>query len=147
MLPLLNAVPHTFRTYNILVVEDNPGDVLLIREAFAECGKACALTFVETSEAAKECLASQSFDLVISDMGIRRDEGPEFIRAIRADRRLKALPVIVLSGSPDSRRAYEAGANVFIAKAMNMDEFFAKIKALMHFWVEIVELPRTPGAA
>jgi CheY-like chemotaxis protein len=140
-------VPHTFRTYNILVVENNPRDVVLIREAFAECGKTCALTFVETSEAAKECLVSQSFDLVISDMGTRRDEGAEFIRAIRADERLKPVPIIVLSGSPDSRRAYDAGANVFIAKSMNMEEFFAKIKALMHFWVEIVELPRVPVRA
>ncbi|HZS56552.1 MAG TPA: response regulator [Bryobacteraceae bacterium] len=136
---------HTFRTYNILVVEDNPGDIVLIREAFAECGKACALTFAETSQAAKEYLASQSFDLVISDMGIRKEEGTEFIRAIRSDERLKSLPIIVLSGSPDSKRAYDAGANAFIAKAMNMDEFFAKIKALMHFWVEVVELPRSLG--
>jgi CheY-like chemotaxis protein len=140
-------VPHTFRTYNILVVEDNPGDVVLIREAFAECGKACSITFAETSQAAKEFLASQNFDLVISDMGIRTDEGAEFIRGIRADPRLKTLPVIVLSGSADSRRAYEAGANAFIAKAMNMDEFFRKIRALMHFWVEVVELPRSPGGA
>jgi len=138
-------VLHTFRTYNILVVEDNPGDIVLIREAFAECGKACALTFAETSQAAKEYLASQSFDLVISDMGIRKEEGTEFIRAIRSDERLKSLPIIVLSGSPDSKRAYDAGANAFIAKAMNMDEFFAKIKALMHFWVEVVELPRSLG--
>lgn len=135
---------HTFRNYNILVVEDNPGDVLLIREAFAECGKNCTITIAESSQSARDLLESQSFDLIISDMGFRGGEGTDFIRAIRADARLKSIPIIVLSGSPDSRMAYEAGANAFVAKSMDAGNLFAKIKALMHFWVEVVELPRAP---
>jgi CheY-like chemotaxis protein len=138
-------VQNTFRSYNILVVEDNPGDVVLIREAFAECGKACALTFAEESRAARDILKSQTFDLIISDMGFRNEEGAEFIRAVRADPRLRTIPIIVLSGSPNPRLAYEAGANAFVAKSMDVDSFFAKIRALMHFWVEVVELPRVPG--
>ena len=136
----------TLRTYNILVVEDNPGDVVLIREAFAECGKGCHLSFADNPQAALAALESDTFDLVISDMGTRKDEGADFIRFIRNSERLRTLPVIVLSGSPSSRAAYEAGANAFIAKSMDMDSFFGKIKALMHFWVEVVELPRVPQA-
>lgn len=142
MLPLWGTVQRPFRTYNILVVEDNPGDVVLIREAFAESGKACQLTFATEPREAKAALQSQSFDLVISDMGARNEEGAEFIRFIRSDERLRTLPIIVLSGVPSSKLAYEAGANAFIAKSMDMESFFDKIKALMHFWVEVVELPR-----
>jgi CheY-like chemotaxis protein len=127
--------------YRILVVEDNPGDVVLIREAFSECGRACQLAVAENSEAALELLRSQTFDLVISDMGIRKGEGADLIRAIRMDERLKALPIIVISGSPNPKPAYEAGANAFIAKSLDVDTFFAKIRSLMHFWAEVAETP------
>jgi CheY-like chemotaxis protein len=139
-------VPPPARNYNILVVEDNPADVVLIREAFAECGKACDITVADSSERARELLETQNFDLLISDMGFRREEGADFIRSVRLHPRLKTLPIIVLSGSPDSRLAYEAGANAFIAKTMDLESFFEKIRALMHFWVEVVELPRGPAA-
>ncbi len=141
----MRRVQQSFRTYQILVLEDNPGDVVLIREAFAECGKTCELFFAENVQEAKEKLQKESFDLVISDMGTHNDEGADFIRYIRANDRLKSVPVIVLSGSPSPKLAYEAGANAFIAKSIDMDSFFSKIKALMHFWVEVVELPRAPS--
>jgi CheY-like chemotaxis protein len=138
-------VQHILRSYHILIVEDNPGDVVLIREAFAECGKNCTLTVAENSRAARDLLDTQDFDLVISDMGFRGDEGAEFIRSVRADARLKSVPIIVLSGSPDPRAAYEAGANAFVAKSLDVDTLFTKIKALMYFWVEVVELPHIPA--
>ena len=134
-------MPPPRRNYTILVVEDNPGDMHLIEEAFRECGHRCNLKFAETTERAKELLQTVGFDLVLSDMGVRNGESADLIRSIRSDERLKSLPIIVLSGSPDSLRAYKAGANAFIAKTMNMDEFFAKIRALMHFWVDVAELP------
>lgn len=131
------------RTYNILVVEDNPGDAHLIREAFRECGHNCNLHFAETTVLAKERLQAGTFDLVLSDMGVRNGDTTDFIRGIRSDPRLKSLPIVVLSGSPNPRGAYEAGANAFIAKTMDMDQFFSKIAALMHFWIEVAELPRS----
>ncbi|MBV8895824.1 MAG: response regulator [Acidobacteriaceae bacterium] len=138
-------MPQTARNYNILVVEDNPGDVLLIREAFAECGRTCCITVADCSQQAKDLLNSQSFDMVISDMGFRAEEGADFIRSIRANPRLKTLPIIVLSGSPNPRPAYAAGANAFVAKTIDVDSFFEKIRVLMHFWMEVVELPRSSG--
>lgn len=134
-------MPAPRRTYNILVVEDNPGDAHLIREAFRECGHDCSLHFAETPSAANQLLETQIFDLMLSDMGLRVGESAELIRKIRRDNRLKTLPVIVLSGSPDPRPAYEAGANAFISKTMDMDQLFSKIQALMHFWVKVAELP------
>jgi CheY-like chemotaxis protein len=134
-------VPPSHRRLNILAVEDNPGDVFLIREAFRECGHDCNLDFVDTAQAAQALLASQSFDLVLSDMGLRNGESAELIRTIRSDDRLKTTPVIVLSGAADPAPAYAAGANAFISKTMDMDEFFAKIQALMYFWIRVAELP------
>lgn len=130
------------RPYNILVVEDNPGDAHLIREAFRECGQDCNVEVVETTGSAKQLLNETHFDFVLSDMGVRNGDTADFIRGIRADQRLRTMPVIVLSGSPDPTSAYEAGANAFIAKTMDMDQFFAKISSLMHFWVDVAELPR-----
>ncbi len=133
------------RSYNILVVEDNPGDAHLIREAFRECGHDCNLQFAETPAAANQLLETQVFDFMLSDMGLRVGESADLIRKIRRDSRLKTLPVIVLSGSPDPRPAYEAGANAFISKTMDMDQLFSKIQALMHFWVKVAELPPSPA--
>ncbi len=136
-------VPASPRTYNILVVEDNPGDAHLIKEAFNECGSPCKLTMAENFEQAEEVLATGSFDLILSDMGVHNGRSEEFIKSIRNSPRLKTTPIIVLSGSMNPRPAYEAGANAFVSKTMDMDNFFAKIKALMHFWVDVAELPPT----
>ena len=132
------------RIYNILVVEDNPGDAHLIQEAFAECGSQCKLTLAQSIREAEEALRDNTFDLVLSDMGVQNGETEEFIRSIRSNPRLKTIPIIVLSGSMNPRPAYEAGANAFVSKTMDMDSFFAKIKALMHFWVDVAELPPSP---
>lgn len=140
---MVRAVQHTFRSYNILVVEDNPGDAGLIQEAFADCGKSCTLIFASDTATARDLLKKESFDLLISDMAF--EEGSDFIREIRANPRLKSLPIIVLSEAQNPRPAYEAGANAFVAKSSDVDSFFTKIRALMHFWMEVVELPRVPG--
>ena len=145
MLTLGCAVQQPFRSYNILVLEDNPEDAQLIREAFSDCGKACSLAFAKDTQQARNLLCSDNFDLLISDMGHRNDEGAQFIRGLRSDTRLKTLPVIVISGSQDSRLAYEAGANAFVVKAADTNGFSSKLKALMHFWIEVVELPRVPA--
>jgi CheY-like chemotaxis protein len=135
-------VQQTFRSYNVLVIEDNAGDAGLIKEAFAACGKSCNLTFASNPQAGRDLLSTETFDLVVSDLGYASEDGADFIRHIRADSRLKSLPVVVLSGSANPQPAYEAGANAFVTKSVDLDSFNAKIKALMHFWVEVVELPR-----
>ena len=129
------------RTYNILVVEDNPGDAHLIQEAFQECGRACHLTLADTLEKAEQALNTVAFDLILTDMSVRDGEGDYFIKTIRSHSQLKSVPIIVLSGSMNSRPAYEAGANAFVSKTMDMEQSFEKIKALMHFWVDVAELP------
>ena len=134
-------MPASPRTYKILVVEDNPGDAHLIEEAFRECGRRCDLHFTDSLREAKQVIENDSFDLIISDMGVRNGETEEFIRGIRSGKNSRSVPVIVLSGALNPRPAYEAGANAFISKSMDMDDFFKKIRDLMHFWTDIAELP------
>ena len=52
------------------------------------------------------------------------------------------MPIIVLSGYPDQHPAYDAGANALVRKAANLDEFFQRVREIMHFWVEVAELPK-----
>jgi CheY-like chemotaxis protein len=126
--PLVKTVP---RIYEILAVDDNEGDLRLIQEAFSECGYWCHLTCTDSIRAAVQLVQAGRFDLVVSDMG-PRGEGLELVRMIRGDDRLRATPVIVLSGMIDPRRAYEAGANAFVSKGADLDSFFARVKDLMH---------------
>jgi two-component system response regulator len=70
-----------------------------------------------------------------------RTEGLELVRVIRGDDRLKATPVIILSGMVNPSPAYEAGANAFVSKCADLDTFFARVRDLMHFWLNVAELP------
>jgi CheY-like chemotaxis protein len=133
----------TLRIYEILAVDDNEADLRLIQEAFAECGHSCHLTCANSIQAAVKILQTETFDLVLSDMGPTY-EGIELVRVIRGDDRLRATPVIVLSGIIDPSPAYEAGANAFVSKSADLDTFFARIRDVMHFWVNVAELPRRP---
>ena len=133
------------RIHRILIVEDNMADARLIQEAFRECEYRCYLVVVDSPAAAKECLATQSFELLISDFGIDQDAALEFFSSVR--RIVPLLPIVVLSGTYDPTPAYLAGVNVFVRKPGDLQEFFSKIQSIMHFWVDVAELPNTPTAA
>ncbi|MDQ2777140.1 MAG: response regulator [Acidobacteriota bacterium] len=132
------------RRYEILVIEDNPADVCLIREAFQECGHHCNVTFVSTKQEAREILNARQFDLVITDFGADCTESVTFIQAIRSISRLRPIPIVVLSGSHNPNPAYEAGANAFIEKSSDVDIFFEKIRNVMGFWTRVAQLPSPP---
>lgn len=130
------------RTYRILVVEDNPADVLLIEEAFKECGYRCQLTVADGPAQARKLLTSEpsAFHLVISDYGgSERPESEAFIRMLRQDHPL--VPVVVFSGYPDPRSAYIAGANAFVSKSGALDDFFGRVRETMRFWLDVALLP------
>ncbi len=133
-------MPDPRRIYRILIVDDNDADLNLLREAFSECGQPCRLACVDSTDAAKRLFKTIPFDLVLSDMGADTDR-VELIQFIRGDDIRKSLPVVVVSGMCDSRPAYQAGANAFISKTTDVDQFFAKIKSLMDFWIHTAELP------
>ncbi len=130
------------RRLKILVVEDNPGDVLLIQEAFRECELRCELAIADSIAEAIRLAEQNRFDLVISDMSVSNDESATFFEWMRSQDRLKSTPIVVVSGILNPSRAYAAGANAFVAKSTDLDRFFEKIRAMMDFWVNVAELPR-----
>jgi DNA-binding NtrC family response regulator len=117
-----------------------PGEELLIREAFKVCGYRRQLSFAKSACDVRRLVSTQRFDLMLSDFGADVERGVALIRFVRKYAPL--LPIVVLSMHPDVRPAYEAGVNAFVRKATDLDGFFRQICEIMHFWVELAELPR-----
>jgi CheY-like chemotaxis protein len=133
--------------YKILAVDDSAEDLVLIREAFAECGEPCHLTFATTPDEAKSFLERESFDLVICDYSVGgQGMGESLIHSIRE--RAPMTPIVVLSGYSDPRAAYAAGANAFVMKPGNFDQFIETVRGIMAFWVGVAILPqrKKPGS-
>jgi CheY-like chemotaxis protein len=135
----------------ILLIEDNPGDVLLIEEALQEIGSSLSLQSVRDGEAALAFLhrrapyhTEESPTLVLLDLNLPRMNGLEVLRCIREDERLHTLPVIILTTSEapeDVERAYALQANAYVTKPANLDALFHMVKVLEHFWFSIARLP------
>ena len=127
--------------YAVLAIEDNAADALLLREACREARFPCNLEIVATPAEGRDLLGSRQFDLVLWDMGTDPIGFAHAVRAIRVNDHLRLLPVIVLSGNANVNAAYEAGATAFVSKTADLDELFANIKALLHFWLVVAKLP------
>jgi chemotaxis family two-component system response regulator Rcp1 len=135
----------------ILLVEDNPGDVRLMREALATNGMSKSLSVVEDGEQALSFLKRNgSFkqaprpDLIFLDLNLPRKDGREVLAEIKASSDLRRIPVIVLTTSEsdnDIKKAYELHANCYVKKPTDLDEYLSVVKACESFWLHIVRLP------
>jgi two-component system, chemotaxis family, response regulator Rcp1 len=135
----------------ILLVEDNPGDVRLMREALATNGMSKSLSVVEDGEQALSFLKRNgSFkqaprpDLIFLDLNLPRKDGREVLAEIKASSDLRRIPVIVLTTSEsdnDIKKAYELHANCYVKKPTELDEYLSVVKACESFWLHIVRLP------
>jgi CheY-like chemotaxis protein len=131
----------------ILLVDDNEADVYLFREAFRAVQRVHELDIARDGEEALRHLHAAGGkehlpDLIMLDLNLPKMDGFEVLRAIRADSKLRAIPVIVLSSSSDERevrRAYELGANAYIVKPM--DDFVDLVGDFERFWLRRGELP------
>jgi CheY-like chemotaxis protein len=140
------------RAIDILLVEDNPGDVRLIQEALRD-GKVwnnphvvsdgeAALDFVYRRGA---YLDSPRPDLILLDLNLPKKDGREVLAVIKSDPELKRIPVVVLTTSKEEEdvlRAYNLAANCYVAKPVEFDEFMKVIRMIEDFWLTIVALPR-----
>lgn len=136
---------------HILLVEDNPGDVRLMREALTINGGKNKLLVVEDGEQAIRFLRraepyanSVRPDLIFLDLNLPRKDGREVLAEIKADASLRRIPVIVLTTSEadrDIHRAYDLHANCYIRKPTDLDEYLDVIRACENFWLHIVLLP------
>jgi chemotaxis family two-component system response regulator Rcp1 len=141
----------TTRNVEILLVEDNPGDVRLTREALAEAGVDNQLAVVQDGVEAMEYLYREGSyqnvkrpDLVLLDLNLPRKNGREVLAEIKNDTYLKRIPVVVLSTSvstDDITAAYESHANCYISKPADLNQYIAVIQSVEHFWLSTVELP------
>jgi CheY-like chemotaxis protein len=130
----------------ILLVEDNPGDVELVREALKE-GKVrnelhVASDGVEAIQFLKK--ANPCPDLILLDLNLPRKNGREVLREIKSDPKLGIIPVVVLTSSreeEDILRTYKLHANCYITKPVDFEQFLKVVRSIEDFWLAIVKLP------
>jgi two-component system, chemotaxis family, response regulator Rcp1 len=129
----------------LLLVEDNPGDVRLTREALREADVSVELIDVPDGEQAIAYLRAPARpDLVLLDLNLPKMDGLEVLEAIRSDPELRRTPVIMLSTSGSARdvlACYERGANCYVVKPIDLDEFTALVQAINRFWLGVARLP------
>ncbi|WP_309730789.1 response regulator [Chamaesiphon sp. OTE_75_metabat_556] len=144
------------RTIQVLLVEDNLGDVELIKLALAESNLLVNLSVVGDGVAALEFLHSQQQgnprtlypDLILLDLNLPKQSGHEVLAAIKADRSLKRIPVVVLTTSQaeeDILRAYDLYASGYIPKPASFDRFIQVVRSIEDFWFSTVRLPSEIG--
>lgn len=135
----------------ILLVEDNPGDVDLTREAL-EIGKLNnILHVVDDGEEAMAFLRREGQyaktsrpDLVLLDLNLPRKNGREVLAEIKSDADLKRIPVVILTTSKaeeDILKTYNLHANCYVTKPIDLDQFIKVVHAIEEFWLTIVKLP------
>lgn len=135
----------------ILLVEDNPGDVRLTVEALRDAKVANELHVVGNGEEAIAFLRQQGKhvdaprpDIVLLDLNLPRLDGRDVLSDIKSDPSLATIPIIVLTSSTaeaDIQRSYELHANCFISKPVDFSEFLSAVRSLEGFWLKIVRLP------
>ncbi|MGQ0624240.1 MAG: response regulator [Sporichthyaceae bacterium] len=140
------------KVIEILLVEDDPGDVLLTQEALKDNRVANNLTVVSDGVQAmaylrKEGIHAQAStpDLVLLDLNLPRKDGREVLAEIKADENLHHLPVVVLTTSgaqDDVMGSYRLHASAYVTKPVDLDQFIDVVRQIDHFFVAIVTLPR-----
>ncbi|WP_095212807.1 response regulator [Frankia sp. AvcI1] len=139
-------------SFDVLLVEDDPGDVLMTREAFADDRINGRLHVVNDGIEAMAFLRREapftdvpSADLVLLDLNLPRRNGIEVLAEIKADAELRRIPVVVLTTSDaaeDILRSYNLYANAYVTKAVDFDRFVDDVRFIDDFFITVVRLPR-----
>jgi two-component system, chemotaxis family, response regulator Rcp1 len=139
---------------DILLVEDNPGDVRLTREAFKEGMLRNQLHVVMDGEAAIAFLRREGEhkdavrpDLILLDLNLPKMNGREVLEVIKRDPDLKRIPVVVLTTSQDENdivESYKHFASSYIVKPVSMEKFIKVVSSFKQYWLSVVKLPAAP---
>ena len=142
---------HDAKAIQILLVEDNPGDVRLTQEVLKEAVVPNHIHAVRTGIEALAFLRRQGQysdaprpDLILLDLNLPKKSGHEVLDEIKTDEKLKRIPVVVLttsSADQDITQAYDAHANCYITKPIDLNQFLKAMKAIEEFWFTVVKLP------
>jgi chemotaxis family two-component system response regulator Rcp1 len=137
---------------DILLVEDNLGDVRLTREVLKDAKVRNNLYVCSDGEEAIDFLRQRGKysgalrpDLVLLDLNLPRKDGREVLSEIKADRELRNIPIVVLTTSAAERdilKSYDLHANCYITKPVDLPQFIHVIRSIEDFWLEIVKLPQ-----
>lgn len=136
----------------VLLVEDDPGDVLMTREALAESKVTNELHVVSNGEDALKFLRHEDPyqdvprpGLILLDLNLPRLDGREVLKVIKADQDLRRIPVVVLttsSAEEDIVRSYDLHANAYVSKPVDFDRFLEVVRQVDNFYISVVTLPR-----
>jgi CheY-like chemotaxis protein len=142
---------HPTRQVEVLLVEDDPGDVLMTREAFEDYKVANQLHVVQDGADAMAFLRREGDyagaprpDLVLLDLNLPRMDGREVLQAIKGDPELASIPVVVLTTSEaeeDVLRSYSLHANAYVTKPVDFERFIEVVRQIDDFFVTVVRLP------
>ena len=139
------------REIEVLLVEDDPGDVLMTREAFQDYKVHNQLHVVNDGEQAMAFLRQEGEyagrprpDLVLLDLNLPRMDGRQVLHAIKSDPELSSIPVVVLTTSEaedDVLRSYSLHANAYVTKPVDFERFIDVVRQIDNFFVTVVRLP------
>lgn len=137
--------------FHLLIVDDNPADVSLVKEGLTAAAYPGNIETVGDGAEALAFLQRRGHfanaikpDLVILDLNLPKRDGLAVLAAIRAGTELKRIPVVIFSSSQlskDIARSYELGANCYVAKPGNLRDFFSAMRAIEQFWFGSASLP------
>ena len=140
----------------VLLVEDNPGDVRLTKEALKEGKLLNQLTVVGDGVEALSFLRKEGVyadapqpELILLDLNLPKKDGREVLAEIKADPNLRRIPVVVLttsSSEEDILKIYDLHANCYITKPVDLEQFMGVVKSIEDFWVSVVKLPSHEAA-
>jgi len=146
------SVPEHVESIEVLLVEDDPGDVLLIQEAFEDnkvrnrlhcvSDGVDALRFLRRED---EFAGAPRPDLILLDLNLPRKDGREVLAEVKTDESLQQIPVVVLTTSKreeDVLRSYKLHANAYVTKPVDFDRFIEVVRQIDEFFVTVVKLPR-----
>ena len=141
----------TGKPVEVLLVEDNPGDVRLTREAFRDSRVPThmhvATDGVEAMDFVKrrgKFSSAPRPDIILLDLNLPRKDGREVLDELKRDENLKSIPVVILTTSrsqEDIERTYRSHANCYITKPVDLDQFLKVMQTIEDFWLTLVKLP------
>jgi CheY-like chemotaxis protein len=139
-------------TFEILLVEDSPGDVRLTREAFSNINHSVQLHVASDGVEAMAFLRQQGVhanaprpDLILLDLNMPKMDGRRVLAQIKEDKTLQTIPTVILTTSgteADIIKSYELQANCYLSKPVQLDAFQVLIKSINDFWLTRAKLPR-----
>ena len=145
----------TGRSAEFLLVEDNPGDVRLTREALQESKVRNNLSVAGDGEEALKFLRRDSPyenaprpDIILLDLNLPKKDGREVLSEIKSDPALRRIPVVVITSSEaeqDILQTYDLHVNCYVTKPVDLDQFIKVVRSIEDFWLTIVRLPSEDG--